>query len=209
MSNLSFQDPRGVAGASENVVWQDSTVNRRERWDCVGQRGATIWLTGLSGSGKSTLAAAIEEELLASGRWAYRLDGDNLRHGMCSDLGFSQHDRSENARRVAEVSLLFADAGCVALVCLVSPYESDRAHARELHERAEIDFLEVFVNTSLAECARRDAKGLYARADTGEISNLTGVGAPYEPPKSPDVEIAEALSVEAAAHAVLTALCPK
>jgi adenylyl-sulfate kinase len=209
MSSLSFENPRDVAGASENVVWQDSTVNRRERWDCLGQRGATIWLTGLSGSGKSTLAAAIEEELLGAGRWAYRLDGDNLRHGMCSDLGFSQNDRSENARRVAEVSLLFADSGCVALVCLVSPYESDRAHARELHDRAEIDFLEVFVNTSLAECARRDAKGLYARADAGEIGNLTGIGAPYEPPTSPDVEITEALSVEAAAHAVLTALCPK
>jgi adenylyl-sulfate kinase len=198
-----------LAPSSENVVWQEGSVGRRDRWDCIGQRGATVWFTGLSGSGKSTIAAAVEEQLLAAGRWAYRLDGDNLRHGVCGDLGFSRDDRSENARRVAEVALLFADAGCIALVCLVSPYAADREHVRDLHDRAEIDFHEVFVNTSLAECARRDSKGLYARAESGEISNLTGIGAPYEPPSAPEIEITEGLDVEGAARTVLAAICPK
>jgi adenylyl-sulfate kinase len=168
-----------------------------------------VWFTGLSGSGKSTIAGAVEEQLLAQGRWAYRLDGDNLRHGVCSDLGFSRGDRAENARRVAELALLFADAGCVALVCLVSPYAADRAHARQLHEREDLSFYEVFVNTSLEECARRDPKGLYARADSGAIRNLTGVGAPYQQPGAPDVEILESLDVEAAANAVLAAISPR
>ena len=161
-----------------------------------------MWFTGLSGSGKSTVAGAVEEQLLAQGRWAYRLDGDNLRHGVCSDLGFSRDDRAENARRVAELALLFADAGCVALVCLVSPYIADREHARDIHEREGLAFYEVFVNTSLEECTRRDPKGLYARAERGAISNLTGVGAPYEPPAAPEVEISETLDVGAAAAAV-------
>jgi len=143
-----------------------------------------------------------------SGRWAYRLDGDNLRHGVCSDLGFSRGDRSENARRVAELALLFADAGSVALVCLVSPYADDRRHARELHEQSGLDFVEVFVNTSLEECARRDVKGLYAKARGGALANLTGVGAPYEPPSAPDVELTENLNVASAVVRVLEALAP-
>jgi adenylyl-sulfate kinase len=167
-----------------------------------------VWFTGLSGSGKSTIAAALEERLLATGRWAYRLDGDNLRHGVCSDLGFSRNDRAENARRVAEMALLFADAGSVALVCLVSPYAADRRHARELHEQAGLDFVEVFVNTSLEECARRDVKGLYAKARGGALANLTGVGAPYEVPSAPDVELSELLDVSSAAARVLEALPP-
>ncbi|MGA2471767.1 MAG: adenylyl-sulfate kinase [Solirubrobacteraceae bacterium] len=209
MSSLSVESPHRPAGAPPNVVWQDATVSRRERWESTGQRGATVWFTGLSGSGKSTIAGAVEEQLLAAGRWAYRLDGDNLRHGVCSDLGFSRDDRAENARRVAELALLFADAGCVALVCLVSPYAADRAHARYIHEREDLSFYEVFVNTSLQECARRDSKGLYARADSGAIDNLTGVGAPYQPPRAPDVEIVESLDVEAAARAVLAVVCPR
>ena len=166
----------------------------------------TIWFTGLSGAGKSTVACAVEDELIAASRWAYRLDGDNLRHGVCSDLGFSRDDRAENARRVAELALLFADAGSVALVCLVSPYAADRAHARELHQEAGLEFIEVLVNTSLAECARRDVKGLYAQARGGALANLTGVGSPYEPPAAPDVELTEALDVAAGATRVLAAL---
>ncbi len=206
MSQTPLRDPRPAISPESNVSWHEGNVDRERRWGRLAQRGATIWLTGLSGSGKSTIASAVEEQLIAAGRWAYRLDGDNLRHGVCSDLGFSRDDRSENARRVAELALLFADAGSVALVCLVSPYAADRAHARELHEQAGLDFVEVFVNTSLEECARRDVKGLYAKARGGALGNLTGVGAPYEAPTSPDVELTERLDVEACATRVLAAL---
>jgi adenylyl-sulfate kinase len=191
-----------------NVCWHEGNLARAERWRRLGQRGATIWFTGLSGSGKSTIAVAVEEQLIARSRWAYRLDGDNLRHGVCSDLGFSRDDRAENARRVAELAALFADAGSVALVCLVSPYALDRRLARELHERVGVEFVEVFVNTSLAECARRDVKGLYRQARGGALSNLTGVGAPYEVPAAPDVEVTEELDVAAAAARVLAAVPP-
>ena len=198
-----------TAGApSSDVCWHEGNVDRASRWAHLGQKGATIWFTGLSGSGKSTVAAAVEQCLLESQRWAYRLDGDNLRHGVCSDLGFTRDDRAENARRVAELALLFADAGSVALVCLVSPYAADRRCARSLHEEAGIDFVEVFVNTSLEECARRDVKGLYAKARGGALANLTGVGSPYEPPAAPDVELTEALDVGTAASHVLAALPP-
>jgi len=194
--------------ACPNVCWHEGEVDRAARWRQLGQRGATVWFTGLSGSGKSTVASAVEAQLVAGGRWAYRLDGDNLRHGVCSDLGFSRDDRAENARRVAELAMLFADSGSVALVCLVSPYAVDRALARELHEDAGLDFLEVFVNTSIEECARRDVKGLYAQARGGALANLTGVGSPYEPPASPDVELTENLDVLACAERVLGALPP-
>jgi adenylyl-sulfate kinase len=165
-----------------------------------------VWFTGLSGSGKSTIAAAVEQQLVESRRWAYRLDGDNLRHGVCSDLGFSRDDRAENARRVAELAVLFADSGSVALVCLVSPYAADRRHARQMHEEAGLEFIEVFVNTSLEECARRDVKGLYARARSGALANLTGVGSPYEPPRAPNVELNESVDVVTAAARVLAAV---
>jgi len=192
--------------ASADVVWHEGELDRRQRWDCIGQHGATVWFTGLSGSGKSTTASAVEARLLAAGRIAYRLDGDNLRHGLCSDLGFSPEDRSENVRRVGELALLFADAGVVALACLISPYAADRAAARELHERAGVRFIEVYMSTSLEECARRDVKGLYARAQSGEIDNLTGVADPYEPPTSPEVEIPATFDVDAAVEAVLAVL---
>jgi adenylyl-sulfate kinase len=206
MAQLPLSALRPAAPSERNICWQEGGVDRVARWRRLKQRGATIWFTGLSGSGKSTLASAVEEELLAAGRWAYRLDGDNLRHGVCSDLGFSRQDRAENARRVAELALLFADAGSVALVCLVSPYAADRLRARELHRHADLDFVEVFVNTSLAECARRDVKGLYAKARGGALDNLTGVGAPYEAPTAPDVELTEALGISASAARVLEAL---
>ena len=206
MAQARVHDLRPPAGPAHNVCWQEGTVDRTGRWARLRQHGLTIWFTGLSGSGKSTIAAAVEEELIGARRWAYRLDGDNLRHGVCSDLGFSRDDRAENARRVAELAALFADAGSVALVCLVSPYEADRRHARELHERSGLTFIEVFVNTSLEECARRDVKGLYAQARGGALRNLTGVGAPYEIPPAPDVEVTEDLGVAAAAARVLRAL---
>jgi adenylyl-sulfate kinase len=191
---------------SANVVWQEATVGRERRWEALGQQGATVWFTGLPGAGKTTIATAVEARLIDAGRSAYRLDGDNLRHGLCSDLSFDRRDRAENVRRVAELALLFADAGAIALVCLVSPYRADRAQVRELHEQAGLDYLEVYVSTSLEECARRDVKGLYARAERGDIDDLTGVGAPYEPPSAPDIEIDERLDIEAAASRVMTAL---
>ena len=206
MAQVPLQDLRPATSNARNVCWQEGNLDRSARWQRLGQRGTTIWFTGLSGSGKSTVACAVEDELIAASRWAYRLDGDNLRHGVCSDLGFSRDDRAENARRVAELALLFADAGSVALVCLVSPYAADRRHARELHQQAGLDFIEVFVNTSLAECARRDVKGLYAQARRGTLANLTGVGAPYEIPEAPDVELTEDLDVAAGATRVLAAL---
>ena len=206
MSQVPLRDRRRLTTPGTDVSWHEGNVDRDARWKRLGQRGATIWFTGLSGSGKSTVASAVEEELISARRWAYRLDGDNLRHGVCSDLGFSRVDRSENARRVAELALLFADSGSVALVCLVSPYEDDRRHARDLHEQAGLDFVEVFVNTSLAECARRDVKGLYAKARGGALANLTGVGAPYERPTAPDVELTEDLDVASAAACVMSAM---
>ena len=193
----------------QTVFWQEGNLDRAARWRQLGQHGATLWFTGLSGSGKSAIAAATEERLIASGRWAYRLDGDNLRHRVCGDLGFNREDRAENARRVAELAALFADAGCVALVCLISPFAADRRRARECHERAGLTFVEVFVNTSLQECARRDVKGLYARARSGALADLTGVGSPYEPPVAPDVELTEDLDIATAAERVMSTLATR
>jgi adenylyl-sulfate kinase len=194
---------RNAPAGSGEIVWHESILDRRQRWNCVGQSGATVWFTGLSGAGKSTAAAAVEAHLLAAGRFAYRLDGDNLRHGLCSDLGFSHEDRSENVRRVAELAALFADAGAVALACLISPYAADREAARSLHERQGLRFIEVYLSTDIAECARRDAKGLYARAECGELDNLTGIADPYEPPCSPELVIPSTMDVQSAAQAVL------
>jgi adenylyl-sulfate kinase len=174
---------------SPNIVWQQTDVDRATRALRLGMLGATVWFTGLPSSGKSTLAAAVEERLTAEGVSAYVLDGDNLRHGLNGDLGFDEHARAENVRRTAHVARLFADAGLVALVSLVSPYEADRALARRLHEEAGLTFLEVFVNASVSVCEQRDPKGLYARARNGEISGFTGVDDPYEVPVAPDLEI--------------------
>jgi adenylyl-sulfate kinase len=190
---------------SANVTWHRGVVERAQRWESLGQRGATVWFTGLPASGKSTVAAAVEAELVRSGRAAYRLDGDNLRHGVCGDLGFTAEDRDRNVRRTAEVARLFADAGLVALVSVVSPYADARAAARELHERDAIRFVEVYVNTPLEECVRRDPKGLYARAQAGQLRGFTGVDDPYEPPISPDVEL-RVLDIDLAVERVLEAL---
>ena len=191
---------------SANVVWQQTQTTREGRWAALGHAGATVWLTGLPASGKSTLAAAVEARLLAGGRAAYLLDGDNLRHGLNGDLGFSPEDRTENVRRTAEVAALIADAGVVALVALVSPYVADRDAARAVHRHRGMAFLEIHVATGLAECERRDPKGLYARARAGELDGLTGVTAPYEPPESPDLRVVPDEPLDAAVDRVLALL---
>ena len=191
---------------SANVIWQEATVDRARRWEALGAQGATVWFTGLPGAGKTTIATAVEARLIDAGRSAYRLDGDNLRHGLCSDLGFSKGDRETNVGRVGEIARLFADAGTVALVALVSPYTDCREKVRALHERDGLPFLEVFVNTPVEECARRDPKGLYARARNGSLSGMTGVDAPYEEPRAPEVELTPEMDVDAAIAVVLAAL---
>jgi adenylyl-sulfate kinase len=191
---------------SVDLTWQQPTIGRKRRWRALGQEGATVWFTGLPGAGKSTIASAVESRLVTRGRWAYRLDGDNLREGLCSDLGFSRDDRETNVGRVGQMARLFADAGTVAIVALVSPYADCRDKVRELHERDGLAFVEVFVNTPAEECARRDPKGLYARAQSGELTGLTGVDAPYEPPLAPELELTPELDVDAAVAAVLNAL---
>jgi adenylyl-sulfate kinase len=189
-----------------NTRWHDGAVTPADRSAALGFKGATIWFTGLPASGKSTLAVEIEALLIGAGRPAFRLDGDNLRHGLNGDLGFSPEDRAENVRRTAHAAALLAEAGVVALVALVSPYASDRATARAIHEAAGVPFHEIWVSTGLAECERRDPKGLYARARAGELPGLTGVGDIYEPPESPDLEIGGAEPIPAAAARVLAAL---
>ena len=191
---------------SPNVVWQQGT-DRAQRWAALGHGGATVWMTGLPGSGKSTIANGVETTLLESGRGAYILDGDNLRHGLNGNLGFSPEDRRENVRRTAEVAALMADAGVTALASLVSPYRADRAAAREVHESRGLRFLEVWVSTPLEECERRDPHGLYARARAGRLPGFTGVDAPYEPPERPDVRLHGAQdTVEQSVQRVLEAL---
>ncbi|MFE9785614.1 adenylyl-sulfate kinase [Nocardia salmonicida] len=186
------------ARAASSVVWHRSAVSRAER----GHAGATVWLTGLSGSGKSTLAVELERQLVAAGRPAYLLDGDNLRHGLNAGLGFTPADRDENVRRVAEVAALFADSGAVAIVSVISPFAAQRSNARTAHADRELPFHEVFVDTPLAECERRDAKGLYAKARAGELPGFTGIGSPYERPENADLVITPDLGTpsEIAAH---------
>jgi bifunctional enzyme CysN/CysC len=183
-------EPREVkpgAQTRNDIRWHPSALDREHRWRTTGQRGATIWFTGLPASGKSTLAVAVERALVESGDVAYLLDGDNIRHGLSDDLGFSPGDRAENIRRVGHLTRLFADAGVVALASLVSPLKSDREIARALNDAAKLPFIEVHVATSLAECEKRDPKGLYARARAGELKGLTGVDAPYEAPEHADL----------------------
>ena len=186
----TITEPREVkpgAQTRNDIRWHPSALDRKHRWAATGQKGAVIWFTGLPASGKSTLAVAVERALVESGDVAYLLDGDNIRHGLSDDLGFSAGDRAENIRRVGHLTRLFADAGVVALASLVSPLKSDREIARTLSDAAKLPFIEVHVATSLAECERRDPKGLYAKARAGELKGLTGVDAPYEPPENADL----------------------
>jgi adenylyl-sulfate kinase len=188
---------------TSNVVWHSGAVSRGDRPSA----GATVWFTGLSGSGKSTVAAVVERSLVAVGRTAYLLDGDNLRHGINADLGFSAADRTENIRRVGEVARLFADAGVVALVPVISPYRADRDRVRTIHDDVGLPFLEVFVDTPLSVCEERDPKGLYAKARAGEIRGFTGIDDPYEAPADPDLRLTPGDGgAEAQAELVLRAL---
>jgi adenylyl-sulfate kinase len=178
-----------VRPVSEGVVWQKPGTTREERWAATGMHGATIWMTGLPASGKSTLAAAVERRLVESGHAAYRIDGDNLRHGLNGDLGFDHASRDENVRRAGEVARLMADAGLIVVVSLISPYEGHRQAVRAIHDEHGLTFVEVWVSTPLEECEQRDPKGLYARARRGELKGMTGIDDPYEPPSAPELEL--------------------
>jgi adenylyl-sulfate kinase len=191
---------------SANVTWQDSNLSRASRWRALDARGATIWLTGLPAAGKSTLGAALEERLVLAGRFAYLLDGDNLRHGICGDLGFGEADRARNILRVGELAGLFADAGAVAIVALVSPLAAARDEVRSQHEAAGLPFIQVFLDTPLAECAARDPKNLYARARAGQLTDFTGVDQGYEPPAHPDVTVGPEMDLRCAVDTVLESL---
>ena len=171
---------------STNITWHSSTLGREEREKLLSSKGVVIWLTGLSGSGKSTIGRALEARLVRAGRFAYGLDGDNIRFGLCTDLGFSPEDRKENIRRIGAVAQLFCDAGAITVCSFVSPYKKDRDAVRGLVPGR---FVEVHVDCSVEECARRDPKGLYKKALAGDIPNFTGVSAPYEAPINPEIRI--------------------
>lgn len=170
-----------------NVVWHEGDLSREVRWPRVHGRGATLWFTGLSASGKSTIACALEAALVERGQPAYRLDGDNIRHGLNKNLGFSATDRAENIRRIGEVAKLFADAGTLAITAFISPYIVDRDHVRALHDEAKLTFLEVFVDAPIDVCEARDPKGMYKKARAGIIKGFTGIDDPYEAPKQPEL----------------------
>ncbi|MBU3704405.1 MAG: adenylyl-sulfate kinase [Ilumatobacteraceae bacterium] len=190
-----------------DIRWHPQSVGRDERSNRAGHRGATIWLTGLSGSGKSTVANEAAHILFDAGADVYVLDGDNLRHGLNSDLGFSDDDRAENVRRFGEVALTLADAGLVVLAPVISPFASGRNAVRRRHHDAGVPFAEVFVATPVGECADRDPKGLYAKQKSGELTGLTGVDAPYEAPDSPElVLVTSNRSVNDCAEELVSAL---
>lgn len=169
-----------------NIVWQQTNVSRQDRENLLRQKGILIWFTGLSGSGKSTVATMLEKKLHDMGKLTYLLDGDNVRHGLNSDLGFSKEDRIENIRRIAELSKLFVDAGVITITTFISPFIKDREAVREL---LKDDFIEVYVDCPIEVCEKRDPKGIYKKARKGEIKNFTGIDSPYEPPVNPEVTV--------------------
>lgn len=171
----------------ENLAWQTSSVDKMQRAGIKRQKPCILWFTGLSAAGKSTIANALEQELFRRGAHTYLLDGDNVRHGLNQDLGFSDLDREENIRRVAEVARLFVDAGTIVVAAFISPFRRDREMARSLVAAGE--FIEIFVDTALEECERRDPKGLYAKARRGLIDNFTGLDSPYEAPDRPEIHV--------------------
>lgn len=176
-----------MAQHDENVVWHDHPVTREEREQQHGHQGVVLWFTGLSGSGKSTVAGALEQALHRAGVSTYLLDGDNVRHGLCRDLGFSDDDRKENIRRVGEVAKLMVDAGLVVLTAFISPHRAERQMVRDLLGTGQ--FVEVFVDTPLAVCEARDPKGLYKKARAGELRNFTGIDSVYEAPDAPEIHL--------------------
>jgi adenylyl-sulfate kinase len=188
-----------------NVTWQQHRTTKQERARRKGQKPCILWFTGFSGSGKSTIADALEARLAEMGYHTYLLDGDNIRHGLNKDLGFSAEDRKENIRRIGEAAKLFVDAGIIVLTAFISPFRSDRAMVRQIVE--ENEFLEIFVDTPLEVCEQRDPKGLYAKARRGEIRDFTGIDSPYEPPEQPEVHLYPAReSVEQSVDRIVTGL---
>jgi adenylylsulfate kinase len=172
---------------SINTVWHHATVTRHRRNQQNNHKSAVLWFTGLSGSGKSTLAHCVEEELYQLGCRTIVLDGDNVRHGLCGDLGFSDVDRKENLRRIGEMSKLFVEAGVITLAAFISPFSDDRNRVKSLMGQSE--FIEIFVDCSIDVCEKRDTKGLYKKARKGEVANFTGISSPYEPPENPDLVV--------------------
>jgi adenylylsulfate kinase len=193
-----------------NITWHEGHVQRETRHQLLGQKGCTIWFTGLSGSGKSTIAFTLEHALVQRGRLAYVLDGDNIRHGLNKNLGFSAEDREENIRRIGEVAKLFADAGIITMTSFISPYRKDRDNVRLLHDQGNLPFIEVYVCTPIETCEQRDPKGLYKKARAGQIKNFTGIDDPYEPPLKPELTLdASRLSPEDAAALLLRYLAER
>jgi adenylylsulfate kinase len=172
-----------------NITWHEGHVGRDERGGLLKQKGATLWFTGLSGSGKSTIAFTLEHALVQRGHLAYVLDGDNIRHGLNKNLGFSAADREENIRRIGEVAKLFADCGVLTMTSFISPYRKDRDTVRSLHAAGNLPFIEVYLNTPIGTCEQRDPKGLYKKARAGQLKNFTGIDDPYEEPLKPEVTI--------------------
>lgn len=193
---------------SNHITWHDSEVTKADRQQQNGHKSTVIWFTGLSGSGKSTVSVALEKALFEQGKHVYRLDGDNVRHGLNKNLGFSPEDRKENIRRIGEVSKLLVDAGTIAVTAFISPYRADRDDVRDILE--EDEFIEVYTECSVEECEKRDPKGLYEKARSGEIKEFTGISAPYEAPNHPEITInTEQQSVEASVEQILNYLKDK
>ncbi len=172
-----------------NVTWHKGEVSSADRRSLLGQRGATLWFTGLSGSGKSTIAVALESALMAQSKLSYRLDGDNIRLGINKNLGFSAADRAENIRRIGEIAKLFNEAGVITLASFISPYRADRDQVRRIHQEMGLAFVEIFVDCDLASAEKRDPKGLYKKARAGEIKNFTGIDDPYEAPVNAEIHL--------------------
>ena len=192
---------------STNVSWHDGKVSMQDRHNLIRQKGATLWMTGLSGSGKSTISVALERSLFEKGILSYRLDGDNIRLGINKNLGFSADDRKENIRRIGEVSKLFADAGIITLASFISPYRKDREEVRKIHEDSGLTFVEIFIDCSLESAEKRDPKGLYKKARSGEIKNFTGIDDPYEAPTNPEIHlISDKMSLDDEVRTVLNYL---
>ena len=191
---------------SSNTTWHNATVTRERRESQNGHRSAILWFTGLSGSGKSTLAHTVEESLHQMGCRTFVFDGDNVRHGLCSDLGFTDQDRVENIRRIGEMSKLFVEAGVIAMTAFISPFRHDRERVRSMVPHG--DFLEIYCKCPIEVCERRDVKGLYKRARAGEIANFTGISSPYEPPVDPELEVVTdgSIPVERLAEQVIATL---